>query len=97
MSSVGSVTHWIGLAKAGDSAAAQPLWERYFQRLVGLARHRFGAQPAAGIPARRGAALDRHLEDGGRYSGRDRQKTRLCAPHGAPTFGAQYAHYGVKS
>jgi DNA-directed RNA polymerase specialized sigma24 family protein len=49
MPSDGSVTHWIGLAKAGDSAAAQPLWERYFQRLVGLARHRL-----AGLP--RGAA-----------------------------------------
>jgi DNA-directed RNA polymerase specialized sigma24 family protein len=24
--------------KAGDPAAAQPLWERYFQRMVGLAR-----------------------------------------------------------
>jgi DNA-directed RNA polymerase specialized sigma24 family protein len=38
MSSAGSVTHWIDRLKAGDAAAAQPLWERYFRRLVGLAR-----------------------------------------------------------
>jgi RNA polymerase sigma factor (sigma-70 family) len=37
MSSDGSVTHWLGLLKAGDQAAAQELWERYFRRLVGLA------------------------------------------------------------
>jgi hypothetical protein len=39
--SSGSVTHWLGLLKAGDSAAAQPLWQRYFRRLVGLARRIF--------------------------------------------------------
>jgi hypothetical protein len=33
----GSVTHWIGALKAGDKEAAQPLWERYFDRLVRLA------------------------------------------------------------
>jgi DNA-directed RNA polymerase specialized sigma24 family protein len=38
MSSDGSVTHWIGQLKAGEQAAAQPLWEAYFRRLVGLAR-----------------------------------------------------------
>lgn len=36
----GSVTRWIGELKAGDLAAAQPLWERYFDRLVRLARAR---------------------------------------------------------
>jgi DNA-directed RNA polymerase specialized sigma24 family protein len=45
MSSAGSVTHWIGLLKAGDPAAAQPLWEAYFRRLVGLARQKLGAAP----------------------------------------------------
>ena len=34
----GSVSGWIDLLKAGDQAAAQPLWERYFHRLVALAR-----------------------------------------------------------
>src|SRR5688572_20618896 len=38
MASEGSVSRWIELLKAGDYAAAQPLWERYFHRLVGLAR-----------------------------------------------------------
>ena len=34
MSSDGSVTVWLGALKAGDHAAAQPLWERYFRKLV---------------------------------------------------------------
>jgi DNA-directed RNA polymerase specialized sigma24 family protein len=33
-----SVTHWINQLKGGDADAAQKLWERYFERLVGLAR-----------------------------------------------------------
>ena len=43
--SSGSVTHWLGLLKAGDSAAAQPLWQRYFRRLVGLARLKLQGAP----------------------------------------------------
>lgn len=31
-----SVTHWIGLLKAGDAAAAQRLWDRFFTNLVSL-------------------------------------------------------------
>ena len=38
MGSSPSVTHWLQQLEAGDSAAAQPLWERYFARLVRLAR-----------------------------------------------------------
>jgi DNA-directed RNA polymerase specialized sigma24 family protein len=38
MSSEGSVTGWLGELQAGRPEAAQPLWERYFARLVGLAR-----------------------------------------------------------
>jgi hypothetical protein len=45
MSSGGSVSHWIGLLKGGDHQAAQPLWERYFQQLVKLARQRLRAAP----------------------------------------------------
>jgi DNA-directed RNA polymerase specialized sigma24 family protein len=41
----GSVTHWIRLAQQGDAAAAQPLWERYFHQLVGLARTRLRTLP----------------------------------------------------
>jgi DNA-directed RNA polymerase specialized sigma24 family protein len=38
MASEGSVSRWIGPLQAGEEAAAQQLWERYFLRLVALAR-----------------------------------------------------------
>jgi DNA-directed RNA polymerase specialized sigma24 family protein len=38
MAAPGSVSHWIMALKEGDQAAAQPLWERYHARLIGLAR-----------------------------------------------------------
>jgi RNA polymerase sigma factor (sigma-70 family) len=41
--SQGSVTRWLSALKAGDLAAAQPLWERYYRRLVALARERLHA------------------------------------------------------
>ncbi len=34
----GSVTRWIGELKAGDGGALQPLWDRYYARLVERAR-----------------------------------------------------------
>jgi DNA-directed RNA polymerase specialized sigma24 family protein len=37
-SSAGSVSQWVDQLRAGDEAAAQRLWECYFQRLVALAR-----------------------------------------------------------
>src|SRR5262245_47716801 len=40
MSSEGSVTRWVTALKGGDSAAAQPLWERYYRQLVTLARRK---------------------------------------------------------
>jgi DNA-directed RNA polymerase specialized sigma24 family protein len=40
MASEGSVSRWIGPLKTGDPRAVQHLWERYFQRLVGVARKR---------------------------------------------------------
>jgi DNA-directed RNA polymerase specialized sigma24 family protein len=41
----GSVTRWLGQLQAGDPAAAQRLWERYFRRLVGLARKKMQGAP----------------------------------------------------
>jgi RNA polymerase sigma factor (sigma-70 family) len=45
MSSARSVTVWISQLKAGEAAAAQQLWERYFRRLVALARSKLRATP----------------------------------------------------
>jgi DNA-directed RNA polymerase specialized sigma24 family protein len=45
MSSDGSVSHWLGRLQAGDHAAAQQLWQRYFRRLVGLARRKLRDAP----------------------------------------------------
>ncbi|HJZ89723.1 MAG TPA: ECF-type sigma factor [Gemmataceae bacterium] len=39
------VTVWLGQLQAGDAAAARPLWDRYFHRLVGLARQRMKDTP----------------------------------------------------
>jgi DNA-directed RNA polymerase specialized sigma24 family protein len=44
----GSVTKWIGDLKAGGDSAAQHLWERYFDRLVHLARARLRSAHRAG-------------------------------------------------
>jgi len=38
-----SVTDWVEKLSAGDRAAAQRLWERYFQQLVNFARGRLRA------------------------------------------------------
>jgi DNA-directed RNA polymerase specialized sigma24 family protein len=45
MATKGSVTRWIDLLKAGDAAAAQPLWDRFFPRLVRLAQARLRGLP----------------------------------------------------
>jgi RNA polymerase sigma factor (sigma-70 family) len=39
MSREGSITHWINELKDGNRDAVQQLWERYFSRLVRLARN----------------------------------------------------------
>jgi DNA-directed RNA polymerase specialized sigma24 family protein len=39
----GSVTRWTADLKGGDRQAVQPLWERYFARMAGLARSRLRA------------------------------------------------------
>jgi DNA-directed RNA polymerase specialized sigma24 family protein len=45
MTDDGSVSRWLGQLQAGDAAAVQPLWERYFHRLVDLARKKLRASP----------------------------------------------------
>jgi DNA-directed RNA polymerase specialized sigma24 family protein len=45
MTAAGSVTHWIGQLKAGEPAAAQKLWEGYFQKMVELARMKLQGMP----------------------------------------------------
>jgi DNA-directed RNA polymerase specialized sigma24 family protein len=45
MADEGSVTRWLGPLQDGDPAAAQQLWERYFGRLVGLARVKLHGAP----------------------------------------------------
>jgi DNA-directed RNA polymerase specialized sigma24 family protein len=39
------VTIWLGQLQAGDAAAVRPLFDRYFRRLVGLARKRLKDVP----------------------------------------------------
>jgi len=41
-----SVTQWIDRLKACDPGAAQKLWERYYRRLVGLARKKLSPELA---------------------------------------------------
>ena len=44
----GSVSRWVSDLKGGDSDAANPLWERYFDRLVRLARKKLRDSRRAG-------------------------------------------------
>ena len=48
MSESASVTVWIQQLHAGNSLAAQKLWEGYFHRLVGLARAKLRTMPRRG-------------------------------------------------
>jgi RNA polymerase sigma factor (sigma-70 family) len=45
LSGTGSVTLWIEQLKQGSDPAAQALWERYYRRLVALARRKLGDVP----------------------------------------------------
>lgn len=45
MSDPRSVTQWLELLRTGDENAARRLWDRYFRRLVQLARNRMGPLP----------------------------------------------------
>ncbi len=41
----GSVTIWLQSLRRGDDAAARQVWDRYFARVVALARRKFGTRP----------------------------------------------------
>jgi DNA-directed RNA polymerase specialized sigma24 family protein len=45
MASEGSVTRFLALVRAGDPTGAEQLWQRYFRRLVGLARKKLQDAP----------------------------------------------------
>jgi RNA polymerase sigma factor (sigma-70 family) len=47
MSSEGSVSRWLDRFLTGDSDAVRQLWQRYFHRLVALARQRLRQLPRA--------------------------------------------------
>jgi RNA polymerase sigma factor (sigma-70 family) len=47
MSEPTNVSHWIDLVKAGDSAAANRIWQHYFDRLVRSVRARLKGQNRA--------------------------------------------------
>jgi hypothetical protein len=53
----GSVTHWIGDLKAGGDVAAQNLWERYFDKLVHLARNKLRTARRSAVEDEEDAAL----------------------------------------
>jgi DNA-directed RNA polymerase specialized sigma24 family protein len=54
----GSVSRWLGELKAGDRDAIQPLWERYYARLVSLARAKLrGRNRSAAVEDEEDAAL----------------------------------------
>jgi DNA-directed RNA polymerase specialized sigma24 family protein len=58
MASTHSVTCWLQQLKQGDRQAADPLWERYFTRLVQLIRARYPRTPTTAAASAEDAALD---------------------------------------
>ena len=53
----GSITHWFDDLKAGRPEAAEALWHRYFERLVGVARRRLVDAPHQAVEDAEDAAL----------------------------------------
>jgi hypothetical protein len=45
-----SISHWIQQLKEGEQAGIQALWDRYFARLVELARQRLRGAPRPALP-----------------------------------------------
>jgi RNA polymerase sigma factor (sigma-70 family) len=53
----GSVTHWIDGLKAGQPDAADALWQRYYERVIKVARQRLGPVPQQAVEDAEDAAL----------------------------------------
>jgi RNA polymerase sigma factor (sigma-70 family) len=53
----GSVTRWIDELKAGQADAAAALWQRYYERLIQVARQRLGPAPRQTVEDAEDAAL----------------------------------------
>ena len=53
----GSVTHWIDGLKAGQTEAASALWQRYYERVVAVARHRLRTSTHQAVEDAEDAAL----------------------------------------
>src|SRR5262245_49600904 len=51
MTSPSSVTTWLQRLRGGDTAAAQPLWQRYYADLVRLAHQHLSARARRGADA----------------------------------------------
>lgn len=45
MTAEGSITQWLDQIKDGEDAAVQRIWERYYRRLVGMARKKLQDTP----------------------------------------------------
>jgi DNA-directed RNA polymerase specialized sigma24 family protein len=58
MASTHSVTRWLQQLKQGDRQAVGPLWERFFTRLVHLARTWFPRTPTTAAASAEDAALE---------------------------------------
>jgi hypothetical protein len=54
------VTYWLSQAQTGDTEAAQQLWQRYFGRLVALARVKLQGSSRDMAPAHHRAQTQRH-------------------------------------
>jgi RNA polymerase sigma factor (sigma-70 family) len=71
MASDGSITHCLRLLRQGDAGAVRLIWERYYPRLVRLAREKLAATPRATADEEDVAlsAMDRFFRavQGGRY------------------------------
>ena len=54
----GSITRWFSDLRAGEDEAARRLWDRYFDRLVSLARSELRARRREAVEDEEDAALN---------------------------------------